>query len=404
METLAHHTENPEEWIRLINQIDGLIHLAAYEAIGELDAQSVYGGNVDVSTKEQVRQILYVLIRVYESLRQVRARFRCYTDAWSGSGRPRLATRSRLHAAPEEDHLPACTSQRLPARISRPAPPVSTFISPVAPAARAGFPSAAVRYRPSPSVCAPSQCSSGGYITSQLTHRYNKASRDNLRKEWNEYQRSLVHEVGEHVLSITTHARSFAVGKLSPTETVLLSKMMNLHHSDGSIAPPGFDYGAIGYRVRSFQARSTKPPPWMIAPKPTKAVLFTAMRVSGLPNPRDGADGPQLAISVHTPDGKTSTGRSLSAAHKMDPMWSNECLELELGNVADETSAIAADCTVQVDVLRPSRHGSTHCLGTVSFKMRATAGRFEGELLDPNGKQTSSRLYVSYQSPHAVTN
>ena len=46
------------------------------------------------------------------------------------------------------------------------------------------------------------QCTSGGYITCQLSHKYARETRANLKREWDEYRSMLVAEIAAQVMSI----------------------------------------------------------------------------------------------------------------------------------------------------------------------------------------------------------
>lgn len=59
METLAHHTGNPDEWIDLMNDVEGLVNLAVHQRIG-----------FDEGTTPFVRQIIHTLLELFETMRQ----------------------------------------------------------------------------------------------------------------------------------------------------------------------------------------------------------------------------------------------------------------------------------------------------------------------------------------------
>uniref|UniRef100_A0A7S2C0V2 Uncharacterized protein n=1 Tax=Haptolina brevifila TaxID=156173 RepID=A0A7S2C0V2_9EUKA len=69
MQTLAHRSAHNQDWMPVLQSINGLLLLASYESLGELrtDGSRVA---VEVSTELQIKKILYILIDVYETLRQ----------------------------------------------------------------------------------------------------------------------------------------------------------------------------------------------------------------------------------------------------------------------------------------------------------------------------------------------
>ena len=74
-QTLAHYTDEAAGgWVETLQSINGLLHLAAHNCIGELKA---YGSRMDpeISTERELHSILYTLIEVYETLRQCEVSF-----------------------------------------------------------------------------------------------------------------------------------------------------------------------------------------------------------------------------------------------------------------------------------------------------------------------------------------
>lgn len=59
METLAHHTADPEEWIDFMNEVEGLVSLAVHQRVG-----------FDEATTPLVRKIIHTLHEIFETMRQ----------------------------------------------------------------------------------------------------------------------------------------------------------------------------------------------------------------------------------------------------------------------------------------------------------------------------------------------
>lgn len=184
METLAHHTENPTDWIELINKIDGLIRLAAFHAIGEL-ADVPYVQDEASTHPERSPSSLTPL--AHAPLKEQRA-----PSSYLSCCKPHVLS------VPQKALVSAlifCLCVR------------STQVGTLAMQLKSsggGTNSISTTSQMTSILLvlvklfeSMRQCMTGGYIISQLQHKYSAATRNNLRREWGEYHAELVGEVSE---------------------------------------------------------------------------------------------------------------------------------------------------------------------------------------------------------------
>jgi len=344
METLAHHTDSPKQWIDVINSIDGLIDLAGHYAIGVLDRHQ--------DTLRRWQQMEQALVSSNANVRRwQRAAMRVngYTASHAGGM--------------DDDHM-----KRI----------LGTLVQ-----------------------CFEmmQQCTSGGLIACHLAQRYQASTRDNLRREWRQRLRACVDDIAHSVGAIVDQARSLSLGRPTASERIVMSAigpesagastaaMAAAVESGDDIPTPIHEacdaYGCVGYRLRAYMTRvGTAPPPHL---------LITQMSAAGLPRPSKPAtaDGPTLSVSCRQGDEgiPAPAATTLAADHTINPIWAHECLALPL---AGASGGVGVELVLHA-------HGER--LGFARFTVNHAVGRFEGELMSDTGEPSGATVSVFYQVP-----
>jgi len=340
METLAHHTDNPKEWIKLINDIDGLIDFAGHYAIGVLDAHQ--------DTFRRWQQMEQALLAGSHQPKQVKQ--------WQQAAMRVNGYGNSSSGGMDDDHMKSILNVLL--RIF-------------------------MMMR---------QCSPGGFISCHLSHRYQEVTRNNLKREWKAMLKKCTDDIGEAVGHIVEQARSLSLGRPTASERIVLSAIgphappivsvaaVNTGEVPLTISEASEEYGCVGHRVRSYKERTSQPPP--------QRLLVTQMAATGLPSFKPSSkSGPTLKVTV-SPKGSSheESATSLAAAHLVNPIWANECLSLPLesgSNVTVELEVTAAGAKV----------------GFAKFSVTHAVGRFEGPLMSDSGKPSGAVVSIFYQAP-----
>ena len=251
MATLAHHAENSGEWIALMNEVEGLVTMSA-DVARELSPD-------DEQLAVHAREILLALLRIYETrthappphaaLRAVRAADRdTARDARPLSTCPRPSPRPSSPLPPSPPFLP------LPVRSPRVWLTGRSFARD-----RLGW-GGAVR-----------QSDADGFITKQLTHKYDKTLRRRLRAEWGEQLDMLKADVSTHALCLLIRARQatcargavhLTLARAMSTATMQMPPLARTASSRGYTNGGGSQEGVAGLASSTLpsNAASAAPP------------------------------------------------------------------------------------------------------------------------------------------------